>query len=258
MKKFLFFLITISLAFSSQATIIKNLIGPKKYYEYKNFIYQTIISKHLPLEESIKILKENGLIDIFFKKPKIFKTTFIFTDSKLQLDSKILNDILKEMGYFYYYPISVTNNGNYKIAIEMQSTHYIDPLEFIQELKKYNCKIKNVSRDPDFTWTLNCYNANIPSTPLTSSIQALSNTIGEYWVTPNGYKKITIKSSPLDSWHPYVVFYDKELNILNIIISDNPKRTVNAKIPSLCKYIKIKDNFTKENIKRGIFVKGLR
>jgi hypothetical protein len=257
MKKLLL-IITATFVFASQASIIKNLIGPKKYYAYRNFINQTILKKHLPLEESIKILKENGLIDIFFKKPKIFKTTFVFSDSNLELDSKILNDILRDMGYFYFYPVSANNKNNYKLTIEMQSTHYIDPLDFITELKNYNCKVKSVTRNPEFTWYLNCYNAKIPSTPLNSSTQALSNTAGEYWINPNGFRKISIKTSPLDSWHPYVVFYDRELNILNIVNSEKKEKKLTLKIPRLCKYIKIRDIYTKENIKRGIFIKGLK
>jgi hypothetical protein len=140
----------------------------------------------------------------------------------------------------------------------MKAPSYIDPLEFLKEMNKYGCKVTNIKKASKYTYYLNCENAKPLTTPLDSSVKNLSNTQGEYWVSPNGYKKIAIKSSPLDFWHPYVVFYDENLNILNIIVSEDKKRQITAKIPRYCSYIKIRDAFTKENIKRGIFVKGIK
>jgi len=254
MKKFFLIFFATFLFASTQA--IKDLIG-NKYYTYKNLINQTI-PKNASLEETILALKENGLIDLFFKYPRIFKTTFIFKDKNPQLDTKILYDVLKNMGYFYFYPSAIDNSSNYVISIEMKSKHYIDPLEFLREMKNYNCNVLRIQKSSRYFYTINCQNATLNAKPLTDEIQNLSNPSGEYWIYPNNFRKIYIKTSTLDKWHPYVVFYDDNLNILNIISSSNIKRTLISKIPYRCQYIKIKDNFSKENIKRGIFIKGIK
>jgi predicted RNA-binding protein associated with RNAse of E/G family len=58
----------------------------------------------------------------------------------------------------------------------------------------------------------------------------------------------------LNHWHPYIVFYDKHLNILKIIKKDNIFKTFNTNIPKGTNYIKITDLYMLLNIKRGLSV----
>jgi len=67
-----------------------------------------------------------------------------------------------------------------------------------------------------------------------------------------------ITTSKLDNWYPYVVFFDKNLNILNIIAKENSQKTIYLDIPQECAYIKISDNYSKTNFKRGITIKGIK
>ncbi|WP_456488377.1 hypothetical protein [Caminibacter pacificus] len=259
MKKLIILVSIISALFAFDVqSFVKNLIGEQKYQTYKNLISQTINENNATIESVILTLKENGLIDLFFDKPKIFETSFVFKDNNPELDTKILNETLKNLGYFYFYPSEIKTNGTYDITIEMNSGHFIDPLQFLREIKNFNCQIQNITKNDYYTYTIDCSNADLNVTKLTDNVQNLTNTQGEYWVDTNGYSKVVIKTSKYDKWYPYVVFYDKNLNILNIITSKNVQRIVKAKIPDDCKYIKIRDNYSKENIKRGIFIKGIK
>ncbi|WP_024787137.1 MULTISPECIES: hypothetical protein [unclassified Lebetimonas] len=63
--------------------------------------------------------------------------------------------------------------------------------------EKYNKKQK---------YYIDCENAYLPAFPLTGEEKKLINAKGEYWVNPNGFKKIKIVTSKFDNWYPYIVF----------------------------------------------------
>ncbi len=258
MKKIAFLLLIFSLSFGDVFTTIKNIIGEEKYATYKELIQSTFKDQNFTLEEIITILEENGLIDLFFQSPQTITPTFIFKNNNPIFNTHTLYKTLDRLGYYYFYPKKVSTYGGYSITIEMKSTHYIDPLNFMKRLKDFGCKVIDIKKDDNFIYTIDCQNEKINATPLTPTIQALSNPKGNYWINPNGFKKIKIKSSRFDYFHPYIVFFDKNLNVISTIEDNDVKKSITISIPSLCKYIKISDNFTKENIKRGIFVKGLK
>ncbi|NPA11446.1 MAG: hypothetical protein GXO62_04315 [Epsilonproteobacteria bacterium] len=235
--------------------IIENLIG-QKAKTYKGLIQN--IDQNASLEEIITVLKENGLIDLFFDSPKIIHPKFIFLNNTPIFNTKTLYSTLQNLGYYYFYPSRVSNHGTYEVTIEMKSIHHIDPLSFIKEIKTFGCKVTDIKNQTDFIYTINCENEKVHAFTLKSKIASLINAKGEYWINPAGFDKIFIQTSRYDSWYPYVVFYDKSLNILNIYTSKNIERVVAIKIPQNTKYIKIRDNFTKENFKRGILIKGLK
>jgi hypothetical protein len=70
----------------------------------------------------------------------------------------------------------------------------------------------------------------------------------------NNSKEIYIKSGMLNRWHPYIVFFDKELNILSIYEEDAVKKKVKVQIPENTKYIMIDDKYTLSNLKSGLQV----
>jgi hypothetical protein len=131
-------------------------------------------------------------------------------------------------------------------------------LAFTQEIQKYNCRVRNIVKYSTYTYTIDCSNADLQAYKLTPALENLSNRAGEYWIDVHGYKKALIKSAKNDNFHPYIVFYDRKLNILNIISSNSVKKQLTLNIPGMCKYIKVRDNFSRANIKRGIFVKGIQ
>ena len=256
MKKLIFFLIPFFL-YANSYELIKNIIGNEKYNNYKNLI-QTSLDKNASLKNTLIFIKNNGFLNLFFKKPTIINPTFVFSSKNDILKTKILYEDLNKMGFYDFYPSSIEKNDKYKITLEMKTLNKIDPLEFYNTLKSNGCEIDNIFNDGNFTYYINCPNPQIDAKDIKNYFYDFHNIKGIYWFKNNNFSKIYIKTSKYDFFYPYIVFYDKNLNILNIITSKNIKRKLMLKIPAGCFYIKIQDNFTKENIKRGIFIKGIK
>ena len=256
MKKLL---ILISFIFlnANSFNYVKNILGENTFNTYSNLI-KSSLDKNASLKDTLIFLKNNGLINLYFKTIKTIHPTFIFTDKHFIFDTKILYDSLKKMGYYNFYPIRIYKNTTYSLTLEIISQNYIDPLEFLNYLNKKGCKLTDIKKNKNFSYTIECKKPTINTIKLSKKIQILHNINGIYWITPTNFSKIYISTSKFDFWHPYIVFYDTNLNILNIISSSDIERKKILNIPQNCSYIKIADSFTKENIKRGIFVKGIK
>ncbi|GAB6074529.1 hypothetical protein [Nautilia lithotrophica] len=256
MKKVLIsFILTISI-FANNVQTIKNLIGEEKFNTYYELLKPVL--NESSLIKTLEYLQNNGLLDIFFDKPKLIHPTFIFINNNPVFNTKTLYSTLNSLGYYYFYPVKLIKNNTYSITLEMKSTHYIDPLLFSKTIAQKGCNVININKNNNYIYTINCENEHLDTLKVVSKKTKLLNAKGIYWINPNGFNKIMIYSSKLDNWYPYIVFFDKNLNILNIIAKENSKRIVYLNIPQECAYIKISDTYSKENFKRGIYIKGIK
>lgn len=254
MKKLISLLLSISLW--ANTSFIKDLIGEEKFKTYYELIKPILNEKDLI--KTLEFLQNNGLLNIFFKKPKNIHPTFILKNSNPILETKILYQTLNQLGYYYFYPIKIVNKQNYIITLEINSKHFIDPLLFVKTIPQYGCNVTNIHKKESYTYIIDCKNAklNVPKI-INKSIKYI-NAKGIYFFNSNYFKKIRVSTSKYDNWYPYIVLFDKNLNILNIIANETHQKTIIINIPNECKYIKIKDNYSKKNIKRGIYIKGLK
>ncbi|WP_457560793.1 hypothetical protein [Caminibacter sp.] len=258
MKKIILSLIFISCVFAQ--VNIKNIVGEKVYNQYKGLI-NTIEKENNTsnLTQIITVLKENGLIELFFNKPKIIHPKFVFINNNPEFNTMTLYNTLKNLGYYYFYPSEIKNDSNYSITIEMQSTHHIDPVSFINEINTYGCNVTNLIKENDnYKYIIDCSNEHLNAPAITDQTKAYLKVNGTYWFDTNGFKQILITTSKFDRWHPYIAVYDKNLNLIEVIALNNIQKSVKLNLTKDTKYIKIRDNFTKENIKRGIFIKGIQ
>ncbi|ACM93523.1 conserved hypothetical protein [Nautilia profundicola AmH] len=256
MKKVIFIIVACIFLFANNSQTIKNLIGEDKFNTYYELLKPILNEKSLT--KTLEYLQNNGLLDIFFDKPKLIHPTFIFTNNNPIFNTKTLYSTLKSLGYYYFYPTKITKNGNYTITLEMKSTHYIDPLLFSKSIEQKGCNVISINKNGSYIYTIDCENEHIDTLKIVNKKIKLLNAKGIYWLDPNGFNKVIVYSSKLDNWYPYIVFFDKNLNILNIISKENSQNTVYLNIPPECAYIKITDTFSKENFKRGIFIKGIK
>ena len=257
MKKLLLVILIISTLFADNTKFIKNLIGEDKFNNYYELL-KPVLNEN-SLVKTIEYLQNNGLLDIFFDKPKIIHPRFIFLNNNPIFNTKILYNVLNSMGYYYFYPIKIEKNEkNYSLTLEMKSTHYIAPLIFINTMNQNGCKVTSLEKTNSYIYTIDCKNGFLNATSVINKKIKLLNAKGTYWINPNGFNKIFISTSKLDNWYPHIVFFDKNLNILNIISKENPQRFTYLNIPAECRYIKITDTFSKKNFKRGIYIKGIQ
>ena len=65
---------------------------------------------------------------------------------------------------------------------------------------------------------------------------------------------INITSKSGNRWHPNVVFYDNELNVIEIVKENSLQKSLRLDVPIDTKYIKIDDIYTLTNLRRGLSV----
>jgi len=254
MKKLIFFLLTISLW--ANTSFIKDLIGEEKFKTYYELIKPILGEKDLI--KILEFLQNNGLLNIFFEKPKNIYPTFILKNANPILEAKILYQTLNQLGYYYFYPVKIINKQNYTITLEINSKNFIDPLLFIKTIYQYGCKVINIQKKQNYTYIIDCENAKLNVPRIINKNIKYINAKGIYFFNTNDFKKVKITTSKYDNWYPYIALFDKNLNILNIIANEASQKSIIIDIPNECKYIKIKDNYSKKNIKRGIYIKGLK
>ena len=205
----------------------------------------------------VKVLKENGLLRIFYKDPERIRTKFV-SDMYPLFMMKALSDSLNKLGYHYLLTnqlIRDTNRTEWTIAYN--SEHAIDPLMLAEELAKYNIGIENITnKNNQWEYQLKTDKPILLETHKLKSddnATTFNDPRGEYWfhVDENASKAI-IKSRYPDLWHPYIICYNANLNILKIYKRDRSTRSLKLTMPQNTTYLKLTDMFTSDNLKHGI------
>ncbi len=246
---------------------IKDLIGHKEYsinkslinhifwdsesfYTYDNVNYIALIAT----------LQNNGLLKIAFNKPKNLELTFISKNDSIK-SFKILNDVLKSIGYYHYFTkeLAYDENKGLKWTLYLKTKSAVDPLVFAKELYKYKAVIVNIKKENILKWvyTINTLNTIIPRAKhmIVGERLELKKPLKPYFIKIDNSYEMNIISKYGNQWFPYIVFYDKHLKILNIVKENKKHKNINLEIPEDTKYIKIDDIYTLSNIKRGLSIR---
>ena len=265
------FLSTIILILSLNASTLNekiiNIIGYKEYRINKGLIdhifqntqsfYKNGSFNYISI---INTLKNNGLLNLSFNKPKNLKITFKIIHDPIK-SLKIISDSLKSLGYYHYITEQLTHNKNTKSTwiIKLKTEAAIDPLILSKELFKHNCLLVDIKKEGDTNWmyTINTSNSTLFKAKKMLSGQKVNfrKPLKPYFLQVDDYATgINILSKNGNQWFPYVVFYDTHLNILEIVKNDSLHKSINLVIPEETKYIKIHDIYTLSNLKRGLSV----
>ncbi|RXJ98076.1 hypothetical protein CRU98_11195 [Arcobacter sp. CECT 8986] len=265
-KIFLLSLFTLTLYANTLDDKIENLIGKFEYLKHKNLINYIFknendyfIGNSIDYIKVIKKLQENGLLKLKLDKPKDIYIKFN-TNSAPTKSLKILKDTLKSLGFYYYFTQTLkydTQNLNWEIKLKTEAA--IDPLILANELYKQNCRVANINREGEDRWE---YSIDTTFSKLNNSIlmtanekKYLTKPLKPYLIKLNeNISKLIILSKVLNSWFPKVVFYDKDLNILDIVKQDKLHNKLSLDVPVNTKYIKIDDLYTLINIRRGLTI----
>jgi hypothetical protein len=272
-KKLLVFLLLFSFSYGDETEKIdkkdfliqkiKSLVDPAVFAKDKAYIdiifsqiddYYTADGK----VDSVKIiqaLKENGILNLFFKKPREINISFK-TDGAPLFFVKIMSDTLRNIGYYRY----VTEESNLKNSeftwkINLTSEYAADPLILSKELSKSGCKIVDVIKESATNWTyvINMQNAKLNTKVLEDDVELrLKRSLYSYWLDVSKIKKLQISSSYRNSWYPYIAYYDKSLNLLRVVKKDVKKRRITLDMKENTHYLKISDIYTLKNIKDAL------
>ncbi len=260
-------ILVISLNASTLSENIINIIGYKEYRINKGLINHLFKNKKsfykndsLNYISVIEVLKNNGLLKLSFNKPKNLKIIFKITDNPIK-SLKVISDSLKALGYYHYFTKQLVYNEETKLTwtISLKTEAAIDPLILSKELFKHNCLLVDIKKEGNTKWmyTINTSGSTLFKAKKMQNGEKVNfrKPLKPYFLQVDKYSKsINILSKSRNQWFPYVVFYDTNLNILEIVKENSLHKNISLSIPEETKYIKIHDIYTLSNLKRGLSV----
>lgn len=242
---------------------IKSLVNPATFTKDRAYI-ETIFS---PKEDYfrndgkvdslkvIRVLKENGLLNLFFKKPRDIDITFK-TQGEPRLFVKIMSDSLQNIGYYKYVTSESTlNEAEFVWKISLTSEYAADPLVLSQELKKSNCEIVDIIRENETNWSyvIDMKNAKLDVAVLQHKEELrLKRSLYAYWIDVSKVDNIKITCSNRNEWYPHIAYYDRFLRLLRVDKIDEKTTDLLLRRGEDTHYIKISDIYNLKNIKEDL------
>jgi len=243
---------------------IESLIGKETYERNRSFV-DIVFSpkdayyhnKNIDVVKVVEVLKENGLLNLFFDKPRTLELTFS-TNGKPLFFVKLMSDTLRDMGYYRYITKESTlENSGFSWSISLTSEYATDPTLLRRELLKRGCDIVDIERLSDDKWH---YKIDISLAHLKLETFKDGDNVTykrlnfEKWLDISEVKKLTLWSLKGNNWYPYVAFYDKSLRLLKVYKRDKKTWQIVLALPRDATYVKIADLYSMKNIKDGLRV----
>ena len=245
---------------------IQNILGESSYNRNIKFINKIFSNQArfykngaLDIYQVIFTLQTNGLLKLKFKNPQEFNIIFIAETSPIFL-LRTINRSLASMGYSYW----TTNEASYKeniskLTISLTTEHIVDPVALLNELQKNGFVSVSVLREADNKWEYKLFvrDSKIPDSRFISKGNAISiaEVAGEYWLELGSFDgRLQISTRNNRSFNPSIVFFDKDLNILDVK-NLSRRANVNINVVKNTKFVKIKDSISSFNINSGIDIR---
>ena len=236
-------------SFLDEETYSENIDFINVIFDPKSAFYE---NERVDAVKVIQTLKENGLLKLFFNKPREFKLNFKTSGAPLFF-VKLMGDTLRNIGYYRY----VTTASNLDASefiwnITLTSEYATDPLILDKELNKSGCKIIDIERNSAYEWTyiVDMDSAYLNIEELKSRVEVkLKRSLYAHWLNVSKVKTLNIKSSRRNRWYPYIAYYDASLHLLKVLKRDDIYKTIQLNIPQNAKYIKIADLYTLKNVR---------
>lgn len=256
---------SVGFAESALNSKIINLIGEADYNRNKSFINKIFSPQsnfykggNLDIYKVISVLQNNGLLKLKFATPQEFSAIFAAQTSPILL-LKTINQSLSYMGYSYFIPSeAVYENDTSSIKVSLTTEHIIDPIILLNELNKSGFVVVNINKNKQNEWE---YQLRLMDSKITNStFIAKGNNIniyevsGQYWLEVGGLGRLEVKSINNKIFNPKVVFFDRNLNVLDIQELSRG-RDFSISIVDNTKFIKITDSLASANLKSGLNVR---
>jgi len=264
-KHFLLILLFgVSLYSKSIDSAVRDILGKHEYNSKKKFI--DIIFKEkdyfkndgsLDYENILQKLRDEGLLKLKDSSSPL-KVAFTTKQKNLQIFLKVVKDTLFTLGFNNIYTLKAIKRGREFVwVVSLGNNYMLDPLLFAKLMAEKNIYIEDMKRYSATNWNyvLNISQAVIVPQKLEyNDIIKLNKTMSAYWVNIKDSQKVQIQSSIHNSWHPYVVLYNKDLKIISSIKKNKVSQKISLNIPADAMYMKIDDFYTLKNIKDGLSI----
>lgn len=265
-KLYLILICTVVLNAASFEEKVINLIGYETYNENRGLINYIFKDKATLYKDGninyipvIERLKNNGLLNVGYSSPQNVTITYIINYDPIK-SLKIVNDSMKSLGYYHFFTKKLVYNENSDLiwSVNLKTEAAIDPLMLSRELAKNSSRVIDIKKEGLTKWV---YEIDTSSSSLAKAKSLIAGEkvsfrkpLKPYFIKVSNIKRINIYSKGGNQWFPSVVFYDRHLNILEIVKENSKKKFLTLRVPSDTKYIKIDDIYTLANLKRGLSV----
>ncbi len=266
MKKILFLILSLAIFLEANIdTKVRNILGYGDYNKHKNLINYIFKNKSSFYDENNKLdytkvisaLNSKGLIKLRYPGTRYVDIRFTISNNPKK-SVKILKEILKSMGHYYYFTKDFVVSNNKAIwIIKLKTSSAINPLLLSRKLQRNNCKILDIKKE-GYNWK---YVIDTNNSKIDKSINLVDNNsvsvkkrTGNYLLKINSANGINIFSKSGNRWTPSIIFYDNDLNIIETYNEEDIKTNLRVDVPVDTKYIKIDDLHTPTNIKRGFTI----
>jgi hypothetical protein len=264
----LFFIALLFFSFAQAGAIekqTKNILGKQTYMAKKGLLSVLFKNKgkflrgnHLDMVKVLETLKSNKLLDLRFRYAQTLELNFATTGRDTLLFIKIIKDTLNALGYNHTLTSkAIRDESGFLWQVQLRSASMVDPLSLAKEFRKrgaYFTSLKRYSKDR-WRYNINISQAKVLAKKLLWNMPVpLRKPLEPYWFDVQGARTIRMDSKRANLWHPYIVFYDKDLAIVDTYTKERKSYNVSLKIPHAARYVKVGDLYTLENLKRGLTI----
>jgi len=245
---------------------IENIIGQQEYKTHNRLINlilkdenKFLVNDKIRYYNLFKELQQNGLLNLHLDRPKDITIEFKSLNKSIKA-YKILNDTMQALGYRYFFTKSMDLRDNNELLwkIVFKAEYMLDPVVLLKELQCNNCKVIEVVNKSNNHWY---YEIDFNNSKLSNTIKIEKNEkvkfnkpLRAFFLEVDDAKRLQVISRNLNNWFPHIIFFDKDLKVLNIIKKDRVYKGLKTKVPQSTKYIKITDMYNLINIKRGLSI----
>jgi len=241
---------------------ILNFIGEDKYEKNKEYIEilftpesQFYHNNSVDVVQVMQTLVQNQLFSSKLPFKRELKVS-LKTEGSPILFVKLMKDSLRNLGYYRYSTLSSDYDGNEFVwSIGFQSSRIPDIVKIQEQLSKVGSYVVDIEKISMDEWS---YKVDI-SRGLVESIKVysgknilLKHSLDPYWIDIKSVKKMIIKSSRRNSWHPQVAIFDTNLKLLKMIKQDKRTKTIAVQLPVGSAYMSLSDIYTMKNIKDSL------
>lgn len=238
---------------------LKDLLGNDTYTKYQEKLSDLFADEksffnknsYCNYERVIEKLNQEMIFDLSNSSQTNIKLHF-HSDDYPFLMIKIVSSILENLGYLYFKIDDFKINDNeITLNISLNSLTIPSPSNIYTELTKSNAYIVNIKRKSSHEYF---YNLDLSRAVLNTIKLKKSNIYKgkiSYLYNIQNLSTLQIESNKNNTWHPFVTFFGKNLNIISQMKSNTPKQKVKLAVPGAAYYLKVSDTYTDENLKHG-------
>ncbi len=244
---------------------IENITGKNSYIANKKIIKAIFKNprefyrgSHIDYDRVLRKLKENNLLKLKLSRSTAIGLSFATKQNRPLVFVHLIKTTLNELG-FSHIDIQkvIKDESGFMYKVSVYSDTAPDPILISDAFLKRGCEIVKIKRFSISNWRyfVNISDINIVPKilPYKKKIR-LAKPLEPYWINVSNAKVVLLNSSKLNGWHPYIVFYDKNLKIVDNYSKDIKSYNVRLEIPRDASYMKIGDIYTLENLRKGLSI----